>query len=87
MNNEKQWERQVVEQTFKQMLADELGLPVHAIKSDSLILDDLGADSLDVLELAMECEQHFSIELPDEDMGTIYTVEDAVSIIMSKVAP
>lgn len=76
--------REVVEQVVKQTLSDMLGVGLEEVKDDSNILSDLGADSLDIVELIMECEEHFEIELTDEEAVECETVLDVVDLIVLK---
>lgn len=63
------------------IIADQLELDADTITYDSHILDDLGADSLDVVDLIMSIEDEFSVEVPDEALENIRTVEDMVKYI------
>lgn len=63
------------------IIADQLELDAEEIAYDSHILDDLGADSLDVVDLIMSIEDEFGIEVPDEALENIRTVEDMVKYI------
>lgn len=65
----------------KGIIADELEVEESQITMDSQIVDDLGADSLDVVELIMRLEENFEIEIPDEDAEKIQSVGDAVNFI------
>ena len=65
----------------KQIIAEQLGVDEPEIKSDSSFIDDLGADSLDTVELVMAFEEEFGIEIPDEEAEKITSVQDAVSYI------
>jgi len=65
----------------KQIIAEQLGVDEPEIKNDSHFIDDLGADSLDTVELVMAFEEEFGIEIPDEEAEKIQTVQDAVSYI------
>ena len=65
----------------KKIIADKLDIEEDKIKPESSFLDDLGADSLDIVELIMELEEEFGIEIPDEDAEKIRTVADAVKYI------
>ena len=66
---------------LQEIIADQLELDVDEISYDSHILDDLGADSLDVVDLVMSIEDEFGIEVPDEALENIRTVEDMVKFI------
>ena len=68
----------------KALIAEELEVEEGQISMDSLIVDDLGADSLDVVELIMRLEEKFDVEIPDEDAEKIQTVGDAVKFINNK---
>ena len=68
----------------KAVIAEELDVEESEITMESQIVDDLGADSLDVVELIMRLEEKFEIEIPDEDAEKIQTVGDAVKFIESK---
>ncbi|WP_039763594.1 MULTISPECIES: acyl carrier protein [unclassified Caldicellulosiruptor] len=65
----------------KKIIADKLDIEEDKITPESSFLDDLGADSLDIVELIMELEEEFNIEIPDEDAEKIRTVADAVKYI------
>lgn len=66
---------------LQEIIADQLELDVETVTPDSNILDDLGADSLDVVDLIMSVEDEFSIEVPDEALENIRTVADMVKYI------
>jgi len=70
-----------IEQRVKKIIAEQLGVNEAEIKNDSSFVDDLGADSLDTVELVMALEEEFSIEIPDEDAEKISKVKDAVEYI------
>ena len=65
----------------KEVIIDKLGVEEDAIKSEAHFVNDLGADSLDTVELIMEFEEEFGIEIPDEDAENITTVGSAVDYI------
>jgi len=65
----------------KEVIIDKLGVDEDAIKTDAHFINDLGADSLDTVELIMEFEEEFGIEIPDEDAENITTVGSAVDYI------
>ena len=69
---------------IKEVVAEQLDVSVDEIKEDSKFVEDLGADSLDVVELVMALEEEFGIEIPDEDAEKIQTVKDALEYIQSK---
>lgn len=74
----------VVERVTK-VIVDRLGVDESEVKNEASFRDDLGADSLDVVELVMELEDEFDMEISDEDAEKIATVGDAVSYIEDKV--
>ena len=65
----------------KEVIIDKLGIEDSKIESGSSFVDDLGADSLDTVELIMQLEEEFGIEIPDDAAETILTVADAVKFI------
>lgn len=65
----------------KEVIIDKLGVDDSAITEDSHFVNDLGADSLDTVELIMEFEEEFGIEIPDEDAENITTVSSAIKYI------
>ena len=65
----------------KEVIIDKLGVENDAIKSEAHFVNDLGADSLDTVELIMEFEEEFGIEIPDEDAEKITTVSSAIKYI------
>lgn len=70
-----------VEEKVKQIIVEQLGVDEAEVTSNASFVDDLGADSLDVVELVMAFEESFDIEIPDEDAEKIRTVQDAVDYI------
>lgn len=70
---------------IKKIIADQLSLNENDIKMDSSFVDDLGADSLDIVELIMALEEEFDIEIPDEDAEKVSTVGDVVEYIKQHV--
>jgi acyl carrier protein len=73
-----------MDQQVKEIIAKQLGVDIAEVKPESSFVDDLGADSLDTVELVMAFEEAFGIEIPDEDAEKITKVQDAVSYIQSK---
>ncbi|MGF1466207.1 MAG: acyl carrier protein [Sandaracinaceae bacterium] len=65
----------------KEIISQQLDVDVSQIKEESQFIEDLGADSLAIVELVLAFEEHFEIEIPDEDTEKIRTVGDAVSYI------
>jgi acyl carrier protein len=70
-----------IEQKVKAIIAENLGVNADEIKITSSFIDDLGADSLDIVELVMQMEEEFEVEIPDEEAENIKTVQDAVNFI------
>ena len=70
-----------IEQKVKNIIADQLGVGEDEIKPTSSFIEDLGADSLDIVELVMAMEEEFEVEIPDEEAENIKTVQDAVNYI------
>ena len=72
------------EEKVKKIVMDHLGIDESKIVPDSRFIDDLGADSLDTVELVMAFEEQFGIEIPDDAAETISTVQNAIDFINSK---
>ena len=70
-----------IEQKVKNIIADQLGVGEDEIKITSSFIEDLGADSLDIVELVMAMEEEFEVEIPDEEAENIKTVQDAINYI------
>ncbi|MCK5351214.1 acyl carrier protein [bacterium] len=70
-----------VEVSVKAIIVDQLGANEADVTPDAHFVDDLGADSLDTVELVMKFEEDFDIEIPDEDAEKIQTVQDAIDYI------
>ena len=70
-----------VEQRVKKIVAEQLGVNEADVKNESTFVDDLGADSLDTVELVMALEEEFECEIPDEEAEKITTVQQAVDYI------
>ena len=77
---------QDVESKVKEIIIDKLGVDESEVVSDANFTNDLGADSLDTVELIMEFEKDFDLSIPDEDAESIATVGDAVKYIQEKLA-
>src|SRR3982074_3733554 len=72
---------QEIENKVKQIIVDELGVDENEVTPNARFIDDLGADSLDTVELVMRFEEEFGIEIPDEDAEKIQSVRDAYNYI------
>ncbi len=70
-----------IENKVKQIIVDELGVDENEVTPNARFIDDLGADSLDTVELVMRFEEEFGIEIPDEDAEKIQSVRDAYNYI------
>jgi len=72
-----------IEQRVKKIVAEQLGVNEAEIKNESSFVDDLGADSLDTVELVMALEDEFETEIPDEEAEKITTVQQAIDYVTS----
>jgi acyl carrier protein len=70
-----------VEERVKEIIVDQLGVDAEDVTPNARFIEDLGADSLDTVELVMALEEHFDIQIPDEDAEKIATVGDAIQYI------
>jgi acyl carrier protein len=70
-----------VEEKVKEIIVDQLGVDEKQVNSEASFIDDLGADSLDTVELVMALEEEFDVEIPDEDAEKIATVQNAIDYI------
>jgi len=75
-----------IEADVKEIIIDQLGVDEAQVKDDASFIDDLGADSLDTVELVMAFEEKFDVEIPDEDAEKMMTVGDAVKYLSEKLA-
>ncbi len=75
-----------VENKVKEIIVEQLGVSEDQVKLEASFIEDLGADSLDTVELVMAFEEAFGLEIPDEDAEKIRTVKDAVDYIKSKIS-
>lgn len=69
---------------IKRIVVDKLQVDEKQVTEEASFIEDLGADSLDTVELVMDLEEHFQIEIPDEDAEKLKTVKDAVTYITTK---
>jgi acyl carrier protein len=75
-----------VEEKIKNIIVEQLGVSPDAVVPEASFIDDLGADSLDLVELVMVLEEEFGQEIPDEDAGKIQMVQDAINYINEHMA-
>jgi acyl carrier protein len=75
-----------LEEKVKKIIVDQLGVDVAEVTPEASFIEDLGADSLDTVELVMALEEEFGIEIPDEEAEKIVTVKDAVEYIKAHSA-
>ena len=68
----------------KDIIVEQLGVDPEKVKAEASFIDDLGADSLDIVELVMAMEEEFDLEIPDEDAEKLKTVNDVQSYLTSK---
>jgi acyl carrier protein len=73
-----------VEEKVKSIIVDQLGVNESEVTGSASFVDDLGADSLDTIELVMAFEEAFGIDIPDEDAEKIKTVQDAIEYVASQ---
>ncbi len=74
-----------IEQKVKEIIVEQLGVEESEVTPEASFIDDLGADSLDTVELVMAFEEAFDIEIPDEDAEKITTVKDAIEYVKGKL--
>jgi 3-oxoacyl-[acyl-carrier-protein] synthase II len=75
-----------IEKRVKEIIVEQLGVNESEVTPEAKFVDDLGADSLDLVELVMALEEEYNIEISDEDAEKILTVGDAIEYIQSHVA-
>ncbi|HEY6009831.1 MAG TPA: acyl carrier protein [Nitrospirota bacterium] len=73
-----------IEAKVKKIISEQLGVPEADVKPEASFVNDLGADSLDTVELVMALEEEFGVEIPDEDAEKIATVQNAIDYIKAK---
>jgi len=79
-------ERDAINEKVRAVIVDQLAVEEDDVNEDASFVDDLGADSLDIVELVMALEEEFGISIPDEDAEGIKTVGDAIEYIVSNAA-
>ena len=72
-----------VEERVKKLICEQLGVKIEEVKDEASFVDDLGADSLDTVELVMALEEEFETEIPDEEAENITTVKEAIDYILA----
>jgi acyl carrier protein len=75
-----------IEETVKRIIIEQLGVDTDKVVPEASFIDDLGADSLDTVELVMALEEEFDQEIPDEDAEKIRTVQDAIDYVKERLA-
>lgn len=73
-----------IEEQVKSIVAEQLGVKEDEVTNDASFVDDLGADSLDTVELVMALEEEFEIEIPDEDAEKITNVQQAIDFVTAR---
>jgi acyl carrier protein len=73
-----------IAERIKSIIVEQLGVGLDEVTPEASFIEDLGADSLDIVELIMALEEEYDMEIPDEDAEKIQTVEDVISYIQSK---
>ena len=74
-----------IEERVKKIVCEQLGVKEEDVKAPSSFVDDLGADSLDTVELVMALEEEFETEIPDEDAEKLTTVQEAIDYIIANL--
>lgn len=74
-----------IETRVKKIVVEQLGVKEDEVTVDASFVDDLGADSLDTVELVMALEEEFETEIPDEDAEKIVTIKDAVAYVVGRM--
>ena len=74
-----------LEQRISEMISEQLGATKEELVPEASFIDDLGADSLDIVELVMAMEETFDIEIPDDDAEKIQTIGDAVTYLRDRL--
>lgn len=76
---------QAIEERVKNIIADQLGVNEEEVNLESKFIEDLGADSLDIVELIMAMEEEFECEIPDDEAEKIRTVEDVINYLKNNL--
>lgn len=75
-----------IAERIKSIIVDQLGVSLEEVTPEASFIEDLGADSLDIVELIMALEEEYDMEIPDEDAEKIQAVQDVISYVQSKQA-
>jgi acyl carrier protein len=75
-----------LEEKVSEIIVEQLGISKEEVVPEASFIDDLGADSLDIVELVMAMEEEFDVEIPDDDAEKIQTIGDAISYLKEKLA-
>lgn len=75
-----------LEERVAEIIAEQLGVSKEEVVPEASFIDDLGADSLDIVELVMAMEEEFDIEIPDDDAEKIQTIGDAIAYVRERAA-
>ena len=70
-----------IEDKVREIIVEQLGVSPEEVVPEASFIDDLGADSLDIVELVMAIEEEFALEIPDDDAEKIQTIQDAISYV------
>jgi len=73
-----------IKDKIRSIIAEQLGVSLEEVVPQASFIEDLGADSLDIVELIMALEEEYDMEIPDEDAEKIQTVDDVISYVLSK---
>lgn len=84
MEMDKQEAKVALSPKIKDIIVEQLGVDPEKVKSEASFIDDLGADSLDIVELVMAMEEEFDLEIPDEDAEKLKTVNDVQEYLAKK---
>ncbi|NOY25981.1 MAG: acyl carrier protein [Oligoflexia bacterium] len=79
-------DKEAIIKKLKDLVSQSLGVKLEEISPDASFIDDLGADSLDIVELVVHIEDEFDIKIPDEDAEKITTVQDAIDYVNGQLA-
>ena len=75
-----------LQERVRNLISDHLGVPIERVTDTASLIDDLGTDSLDRVELIMACEEEFGIEIPDDNLENVQTPADVIRLIERLIA-